>query len=148
MVGTTSRTIRVARNCTCEKSTNGNNNGNGIDFPNICASKHYRNMFSLQVDVTLTKLLSIKEVFAQLDPSSMAAILSESIGKVIYMGVLPTPVVDHFLRCVSKEVIKSIESLVSIKDIVVIGMTTDPKVLGEFFMRVGKDELIFLGKDL
>jgi uncharacterized membrane protein YheB (UPF0754 family) len=101
-------------------------------------------MATTMADVTLTRLLKISEVFDKLDPASMAAVLSSSIREVIFAGMLPIPVVDFFLRAVSKEVIAKVETFVSVKDIVVVGMTRDPAMLGQFFQRVGSKELEFL----
>lgn len=52
--------------------------------------------------------------------------------------------VNYFLRKISEEVIRRIESLVNLGDIVVVGMTTDPTILGRFFQKVGRNELDFL----
>lgn len=101
-------------------------------------------MATTMVDVTLTRLLKISEVFEKLNPTSMAEILAAPIKEVIYAGMLPIPIVNYFLQAVSAEVIDKIESLVSIKDIVVLGMTRDPAMLGQFFQRVGSKELEFL----
>ena len=48
------------------------------------------------------------------------------------------------MKSVSLEVIEQIEQLISVKDIVVEGMTRDPTTMGKFFQRVGKNELDFL----
>ena len=88
--------------------------------------------------------MKISEVFERLDAATMANILASSIREVIFGGVLPIPVVDFYLRAVSNEVIRKIEQLVSIKEIVVVGMTEDPAMLGHFFQRVGSEELKFL----
>lgn len=74
----------------------------------------------------------------------MSNILAKSIGEVIYHNSVPTPIVQYFLREVSFEVIQHIEQLISVKDIVVEGMTRDPTTMGSFFQRVGKQELDFL----
>lgn len=101
-------------------------------------------MAASMVDVTLSKLLSIKEVFSQLDPTKMAEILSESTGAVIYGGYVPSGIVRYYMTLVSKEVIESIESLISCRDIMIRGFTDDPDTLGQFFREVGQKELRFL----
>lgn len=101
-------------------------------------------MASSMVDVTLSELLSIKEVFAQLDPAKMASILTDIISRVIYGGYVPTFIVEYYLNIVSKEVIRSIEDLISCRDIMVRGFTDDPDTLGQFFRKVGRKELNFL----
>ena len=78
-------------------------------------------MASSMIDVTLSRLLSITEVFAQLNPASMAEILTESIGKVIYAGMLPSKIVEYYLQMVSKEVIRSIEEIISCRDMMIEG---------------------------
>jgi hypothetical protein len=93
------------------------------------------------VDVTISRLLSIPEVFSRLEPVAMGAILSKCLNKCIYGGIFPLPVVNIFMRNICRDVISGIESIVNINTVVVKGLTTDPTVLGSFFQRVGKKEL-------
>ena len=51
---------------------------------------------------------------------------------------------SYFLRKTSKDVIRNVEKIVDVKDLVVKGMCTDPKILGTFFQNVGAKELKFL----
>ena len=53
-------------------------------------------------------------------------------------------VVRVLLEKVAAAIIADIEDIVSIKEIVVVGLTTDPSVLGAFFQQVGKKELEYL----
>jgi uncharacterized membrane protein YheB (UPF0754 family) len=101
-------------------------------------------MASTMVDVTISRLLSITEVFAQLEPGAMAAILCTVVQDVVLGGWVPWPVLNFFLHRVSADMIKNIEGIINIKDLVVRGLTTDPRVLGDFFQRVGSKELSFL----
>lgn len=66
------------------------------------------------------------------------------MSECVLGGVVPVFVVRHLLDMVAKAIIRDIEDIVSIKDIVVDGLTTDPSVLGKFFMEVGKKELEYL----
>jgi hypothetical protein len=59
-------------------------------------------------------------------------------------GVLPVSVVRFLLERVAAAIIAEIEEIVSIKDIVVVGLTTDASVLGAFFQKVGEEELEYL----
>jgi hypothetical protein len=64
--------------------------------------------------------------------------------KLSYLGYLPLWAINICLQRVSAEIIRKIETLVDLGDIVVTGMTTDPAVLGRFFQKVGASELDFL----
>ena len=93
------------------------------------------------MDVTISRLLSIPEVFSRLEPVAMGAILSKCLNKCIFGGIVPLPLVNIFMRNICRDVISGIESIVNINTVVVKGLTTDPTVLGSFFQRVGKKEL-------
>jgi len=96
------------------------------------------------VDVTITKLLKISEIFGMLDPNKLAELLLPTINKDSFLKLFPNIALSKILTRVSREVINNIEKLVDIKDIVVTGLTNDPKILGEFFQNVAKQELRFL----
>lgn len=96
------------------------------------------------VDVTLTRLLTIEEVFGRLDPQRMASLLSPELSKVVMGGWAPLPVVEYFVQQVATEVIRNIEKLVSCRNVMVRGMSDDPRTLGNFFQKVGEKELTFL----
>jgi len=96
------------------------------------------------VDITLTRLLTIEEVFGRLDANRMASILSPSLSKVVFDGWAPLPIVQYFVKEVAAEAIRSIEKLVSCRDIMIQGMTANPETLGQFFQKVGEKELTFL----
>jgi len=101
-------------------------------------------MASTMVDVTISRLLKVSEVFSRLDSNKMAAILSSTVKDVVFRGLLPIPILKFFLERVARDIIANIESIFNIKDFVVRGMTTNPRVLGDFFQRVGSQELSFL----
>ena len=101
-------------------------------------------MTEKMVDVTISQLLKISEVFQVLNPKSMAKLLQPSVRKSVLKGLVPSPIMGYFLRRTSKDVIKNIESILDIKELVVKGMTVDPTVLGAFFQKVGRKELNFL----
>lgn len=109
----------------------------------VVPAKRFR-MASTMVDVTISRLLKISEVFSILEPAQLAAILSPAVREVVFGGALPMGAVRFFLRRVSRDMIKNIESVLDVKALVVEGMTSDPKVLGSFFQRVGAKELSFL----
>ena len=83
-------------------------------------------------------------MFERLDPSKMADALQHSMRDAVLGGMLPLSVVHYLLEKVAKAIIKDIEQIVSIKDIVVSGLTTDAGVLGAFFQEVGREELKYL----
>ena len=74
----------------------------------------------------------------------MADILKHNMAASVLGGLLPVAVVRLLLDRVARAIITEIEEIVSIKDIVVVGLTTDAGVLGAFFQKVGKQELEYL----
>ncbi len=74
----------------------------------------------------------------------MADELSKSISETVFNDLLPIGVVNYFLKQVAIEVVNKIETLVSVRDLVVTGMTKDPATLGNFFQKVGVTEINFL----
>ena len=74
----------------------------------------------------------------------MAKLIAPSVRKSVFRGLLPSPIMSYFLRKTSKDVIKNVEKIVDVKDLVVKGMCTDPRILGSFFQNVGAKELRFL----
>jgi hypothetical protein len=101
-------------------------------------------MASKMVDVTISRLLSIPEVFGLLEPKKLASLLAPTISGSVLKGFIPSPILRLFLRKTSRDMIKNIESVVDIKSIVVTGLTTDPTTFGSFFQKVGAKELKFL----
>lgn len=101
-------------------------------------------MAEKMVDVTISRLLSISEAFSLLNPAILASELNKIVKSVVFNGAIPSPILNIFLRKTSKDFVNNIESIVDIKSLVVTGMTTDPKVFGNFFQLVGRKELSFL----
>ena len=101
-------------------------------------------MASKMVDVTISRLLSIPEVFGMLEPKKLATLLSPTVSNYVCNGYTPSPILKYFLKKSSKDMINNIEKVVDIKSIVVTGLTTDPRTFGNFFQKVGAKELKFL----
>ena len=59
-------------------------------------------------------------------------------------GWLPSPITYPFLLASARDLLRNIESVVDIRSLVVSGLTADPRTLGQFFQRVGRNELRFL----
>ena len=114
-----------------------------LGWQGVVPAKRFQ-MASTMVDVTISQLLSISEVFAQLDPAVMAPLLASSLHDAVFGGLLPVPVLHLYLRRVCRDMIAHIESVLDIKALVVRGMTADPATMGRFFQRVGSSELAFL----
>lgn len=96
------------------------------------------------VEVTISKLLKVSEVFAQLDPKIISTLMLPTLSPVVLGGIVPKPIVKHFLTSSSKDLLRHIESLVDIRALVIAGLTTNPRTLGQFFQKVGRKELSFL----
>ena len=112
--------------------------------------KSLRNAFSLisptsfVVDVTISRLISVREVFNRLEASRLATLLHPTVNPKVLGGWLPSPITYPFLLASARDLLRNIESVVDIRSLVVSGLTADPKTLGQFFQRVGRNELRFL----
>lgn len=101
-------------------------------------------MATKMVDVTISRLLKVSEVFGRLEPDRMSQLLSPTVSRAVCGGWMPGVLVRFFLRRTSRDMLRNIERVVDVKALVVTGMTTDPTILGSFFQRVGAKELQFL----
>ena len=96
------------------------------------------------VDVTISKLLKVSEVFQTLKPAQLAALLRPTVAPVLLNNRLPSLITTLFLTRTARDLLRNIESVVDIKTLVITGLTTNPRTLGQFFQRVGRVELAFL----
>jgi hypothetical protein len=94
------------------------------------------------VDVTLSKLISIPEIFRKLDPSIMASLIAPSLK--MFTWFVPSPIIQYFLKRTCKDVITQAADVIDLKTLVVRGLTQNPAVLGQFFQKVARKELNFL----
>ena len=90
-------------------------------------------MASTMVDVTITKLLSIPEVFSRLDPGKMASLMTGTVKKSVLAGAIPNPLIRFFLKRASKGVIADIENVADIRGLAIEGLTSNAATLGSFF---------------
>lgn len=114
-----------------------------VGWQGIVPAKRFA-MAGRMVDVTISRLLKVSEVFNRLEPKRLAELLSPTVSSSILNGWIPNFILRFFLRRTSKDLLRNIEKVVDIKSIVVSGMTSDPSILGSFFQRVGSKELQFL----
>jgi uncharacterized membrane protein YheB (UPF0754 family) len=96
------------------------------------------------VDVTISKLIRISDLFKQLKPSQLSKFITPLISKHVFYYLLPRPIVTLFTRKIVKNIISDIEKIINIKSIVVTGLTANPKTLGSFFQNIAEKELKFL----
>jgi uncharacterized membrane protein YheB (UPF0754 family) len=101
-------------------------------------------MAAKMVDVTISKLISIPEMFSLLNPSALASLLTPTVSTAVGGGWIPAPILNFFLRRTSKDMINNIESVLDFKSLVVTGLTADLTTIGSFFQKVGAKELKFL----
>lgn len=99
-------------------------------------------MATRMVDVTISRLLKVSEIFSRLEPRQLAALLVPTVLQDWWY--VPKGLKRILLRIAAQKVIKSIESCVDIKHLVVSGLTKDPLVLIHLFQKVGKNELKYL----
>ena len=90
-------------------------------------------MASTMVDVTITKLLSIPEVFSRLNPGKLASLMTGTVRKSVLAGAVPSPLLRFFLKRASKGVIADIENVADIRGLAIAGLTENPATLGAFF---------------
>ena len=114
-----------------------------IGWQGIVPCKRYI-MSSRMVDVTISRLLDVKEVFARLQPKAISEILQKDVKSSVLGGWIPTPIVNLLLRRTSKDLIANVEQVVDVKTIVVNGLCTDTTILSYLFQKVAKTELDFL----
>jgi uncharacterized membrane protein YheB (UPF0754 family) len=96
------------------------------------------------VDVTISKLLTVKEIFSRLRPGNLAPLLAPTVNDAVLGGKTPPFILKFVLRRTARDLLRNIEKVVDVKDIVVNSLTRDPKVMGNFFQKVGAKELQFL----
>ena len=101
-------------------------------------------MASTMVDVTITKLLSIPEVFSRLDPGQLAGMMTGTVKRSVLGGMIPNPLLRIFLKRASKGVIADIENIADIRTLAIQGLTENPATLGAFFQNIAHKELSFL----
>ena len=101
-------------------------------------------MSGRMVDVTISRLLNIPEVFRAMAPKEVANILQKDIKHSVCRGLVPSPVVNLLLRRTSQDMITNVEDVVDLKKLVVDGLCTDATLLGSMFQKVAKNELDFL----
>ena len=90
-------------------------------------------MATTMVDVTITKLISIPEIFAKLDPATLSEVMTPTVKRSVYGGFLPNFIMRFFLKKASGGIIADIESVSDIRGLAISGLTNDPSVLGDFF---------------
>jgi len=78
-------------------------------------------MAGKMVDVTISKLLKISEIFSVLSPAIMGRLLLPTVRSSVLSGLVPGPILQFFLRRTAKDVVKNIEKIVDIKALVVTG---------------------------
>lgn len=114
-----------------------------IGWQGVVPTKRFQ-MAKTMVDVTINQLITIQEMFGRLEPDAMAKILASSLSSVVYGGLVPSSMLQTVMRRIASDMIKNIEMIVDIRQLVITGMTTDPRTLGLFFQKVGAAELKFL----
>lgn len=109
----------------------------------VVPSKRFR-MAETMVDVTISKLLDVGEIFKRLDPRQLAKILEPEVRSQV-LGGCSLPFINRFfLRRACKGVIDKAPEVVDIRGLVVSGLTADITTLSNFFQNVGRKELSFL----
>jgi uncharacterized membrane protein YheB (UPF0754 family) len=114
-----------------------------IGWQGVVPAKRFQ-MAKRMVDVTINRLISVSEIFQKLDPKIIGKILTGSLQKSVFSGLIPFSVLEIYMNKISTSFIQNIENIVDIPSIVLQGMTKNPRTLGEFFQRVGDKELSFL----
>ena len=123
-----------------------------LGWQGIVPAKRYI-MSQRMVDVTISQLLDVKEVFSQLRPGPLSKLLVQDVKKGLRkcpssLGVLgpliPSPILKLFLHMASKDFILNADKVVDVGAIVVNGLTKDASTLANMFQMVARKELNFL----
>jgi len=114
-----------------------------LGWQGVVPCKRYR-MAQTMVDVTISKLLDVGEIFKRLDPRQLAKILEPEVRSRV-LGGFSLPFINRFfLGRACKGVIDKAPDIVDIRSLVVSGLTADVTTLSNFFQNVGRKELSFL----
>ena len=76
-----------------------------IGWQGIVPAKRFA-MATKMVDVTIARLLSVPEVFRQLDPRALARLLAPTVSRALLRGLVPSPLVRFFLRRTARDLIR------------------------------------------
>ncbi len=104
------------------------------------------------VDIVTKELLSLKEVFAKLNPNTFAQQMHQPVLEAIerdcgyYWARVLAPVLPLVLRHVVRELQKDIDHVLDLESVVLNAFVRDKIVLVELFQKVGRIELDFLVK--
>jgi uncharacterized membrane protein YheB (UPF0754 family) len=109
----------------------------------IVPAKRFK-MANKMVDVTISKLIDVQEIFSRLEPKEMSKLLLPTVKDEILGGWCPNIFSLFFLRRACANIIKNAEKIFDLRHLVVTGLTDNPATLGSFFQTVGKKELKFL----
>jgi hypothetical protein len=85
---------------------------------------------STLIDLEVTKLIDIPQVFSRLDPKVISRLMSSSVNASVLGGLCPNPFLRFFLKKASKNVIANIENIADFRNIAISGLTYDPATLG------------------
>jgi len=121
-----------------------------------------RKMSEAMVDMVMTQLVNIQEVFMRLEPRTVAKLLSPEVPNLIH-GVmndvsisassplrlitsLPSTslLYQNFLQSFTVSMQENINSVLNLKNCVVNQMMLDRSLLGKLFQKVGQKDLDFL----
>ena len=114
-----------------------------LGWQGIVVAKRFK-MAQKMVDVTISQLLNVQDVFNRLDPRVMARLLEPTVRTSIISGWSPPFINRMFLRKASKAVLERADEVVDIQGLVVSGLTSTPSTLSDFFQDVARQELNFL----
>mmetsp|Transcript_11578 Transcript_11578/g.20917 ORF Transcript_11578/g.20917 Transcript_11578/m.20917 type:complete len:572 (-) Transcript_11578:317-2032(-) len=101
-------------------------------------------MANKMVDVTISQLLSVKELFARLDPRVLAQFLMPSVVRTVPGGRLGRPLLFPFVRRTARHIVRNVEQVLDVNELVVKKFTARTDTMGALFQRVGGKELAFL----
>ena len=114
-----------------------------LGWQGIVVAKRFK-MAHKMVDVTISQLLDVTEVFGRLDPVQLASLVEPTVRSTVLGGWSPSFLNRFFLGRACKIVIKHAERVVDIRHLVVSGLTEQASTLSNFFQAVAEKELSFL----
>ena len=114
-----------------------------IGWQGVIPTKRFK-MSRRLVDVTISRLLNIADVFSKMDPNEMAKLISPTFNNYLIHNKNFIWLTNIFIKRICNDIIKQIDQILNIKEIVITGLTNNPAILGTFFQTVGYKELNYL----
>ena len=96
------------------------------------------------VQVTISQLITVKEIFASLAPGTVAGFLLPAVRRALPLGWLLGPLLRPVVHATTRHVVAHVDELLDLNALVVQYFVERPAALVALFQKVGARELQFL----